>query len=180
MLLLFLLGSECLRSPSDSSRMEFLCEADACLVEPEAIEAINGNSAQLGWTAGNHSDFWGRKLEDGLVYRLGTLEPEKFVRKMEDLFASVTHAGVSLSLMDVFCRCWPCIPSNKSTNGILYPRVSTGGSSGATPCKTYATKDGMNSVMLINHSQSAVLHAMCYGNNQVWGVLGIFHVGRCC
>lgn len=77
------MNSECLRSLSDSSKTEFLCEADACLVEPEAIQAINGNSAEFGWSASNHSDFWGRKLEDGLVYRLGTLEPEKFVKKKE-------------------------------------------------------------------------------------------------
>ncbi|XP_057373493.1 uncharacterized peptidase C1-like protein F26E4.3 [Daphnia carinata] len=76
---------ECLRSLSDSSKTEFLCEADACLVEPEAIQAINGNSAEYGWSAGNHSDFWGRKLEDGLVYRLGTLEPEKFVLNMHPI-----------------------------------------------------------------------------------------------
>ncbi len=99
------MNSECLRSLSDSSRTEFLCEADACLVEPEAIQAINGNSAQLGWTAGNHSDVWGRKLEDGLVYRRGTLEPEKFVkRKFEFLLAPRTRVCHYI-LMDVFCRC---------------------------------------------------------------------------
>lgn len=72
-------------------------------MEPEAIQAINGNSAEFGWTAGNHSDFWGRKLEDGLVYRLGTLEPEKFVKTKKNirLVAYFTHADMSLHLMDV-------------------------------------------------------------------------------
>lgn len=169
----FTIDSECLRSLSDTSRTEFLCEADACLIEPEAIQAINGNSRELSWTAGNHSDFWGRKLEDGLVYRLGTLEPEKFVRKWNFFVSLWARIDVSLTLMDallllllLLSRCWQCIPLSKNTNGILCPPVSTGGSSGATPYKTSGTKDGMN--FCANQSfQSTVLHATCYGQTGV-------------
>lgn len=77
--------SECRRSMSDPSRTELQCEADACLVEQEAIKAINSRS-DLGWTAHNYSDFWGRKLEEGMILRLGTLEPERFVRTTKSVF----------------------------------------------------------------------------------------------
>lgn len=70
-------------------------------MEPEAIEAINGNSDSLGWTAGNHSDFWARKMEDGLVYRLGTLEPEKFVSHKLD-FSRILYGCLWLWLTQAY------------------------------------------------------------------------------
>lgn len=76
--------SECRHSVSDPSKTEFQCEAAACLVESDAIKTIN-SQPNLGWSAGNHSEFWGRKLEDGLVLRLGTLEPERFVLGMNPI-----------------------------------------------------------------------------------------------
>ena len=55
------------------------------------------NQCQQNWRhfflrAANHSDFWGRKLEEGLVLRLGTLEPEKFVIQNHSIF--VWRTGV--------------------------------------------------------------------------------------
>ena len=70
--------SECRHSLADSSRTEFLCETNTCLVEADIITGVNTN-ANAGWKAANYSTLWGRKLEEGFLLRLGTLEPERFV-----------------------------------------------------------------------------------------------------
>lgn len=37
-------------------------------------------SNALGWQPGNYSKFWGRSLQDGVQYRLGTLNPSQSVK----------------------------------------------------------------------------------------------------
>jgi hypothetical protein len=73
-------GSECRRSTTQPGKSELSCESNICLVQPDVISGINSN-ARLGWHAANYSTFWGRKLDEGLVLRLGTLEPERFVNE---------------------------------------------------------------------------------------------------
>lgn len=48
---------------------EMLCETHACLMDPELINSINQRSDSYGWTATNYTQFWGRKLEEGIKYR---------------------------------------------------------------------------------------------------------------
>ena len=74
------LGSECRLSTTQPGKSELSCESNICLVQPDVISGINSN-ARLGWHAANYSTFWGRKLDEGLVLRLGTLEPERFVNE---------------------------------------------------------------------------------------------------
>jgi hypothetical protein len=61
------------------------CENDVCLSEDETIKEINRNGINLGWKAQNYSEFYGRKLRDGLIYRLGTFEPRVKVKSMSRL-----------------------------------------------------------------------------------------------
>lgn len=75
---------ECRHSLADSSRTEFLCETNTCLVEADIITGVNTN-ANAGWKAANYSTLWGRKLEEGFLLRLGTLEPERFVSGMNPI-----------------------------------------------------------------------------------------------
>ena len=39
----------------------------------------------MGWKAHNYTEFFGRKLKDGLIYRLGTFEPRIKVKSMSRL-----------------------------------------------------------------------------------------------
>ena len=64
---------------SDPTQFHLSCESNACLVQPQLIDDVNGAVERLGWRAQNYSSFWSRKLDDGLVLRLGTLQPERFV-----------------------------------------------------------------------------------------------------
>ena len=67
-----------------------MCEQNECMIDPNLIETINqGNYL---WTASNYTEFWGRKLSDGILYRLGTLEPERAVRT--SLFIKRLHLVV--------------------------------------------------------------------------------------
>ena len=131
------LSSECRRSVSDPSRTEFDCEADACIVDHDAIRRINSQK-NLGWTAGNHSEFWGRKLEDGIVLRLGTLEPERFVSAKAT--QSVTPINLVTALLQ---RCWECIRSNRNTTPKRCPPLLTAASNGnGKRLATSGIKDG--------------------------------------
>ena len=56
-----------------------MCDTQKCLVQEDLIEDINYNSA-YGWTASNYSQFWGKKLNTGLQYLLGTRYPNDMVR----------------------------------------------------------------------------------------------------
>lgn len=62
-----------------------ICEEDACLSDEKAISDINSNSRILGWKAQNYTEFYGRKLKEGLIYRLGTFEPRVKVKSMSRL-----------------------------------------------------------------------------------------------
>ncbi|XP_020839204.1 tubulointerstitial nephritis antigen-like [Phascolarctos cinereus] len=59
------------------------CDQEPCLVNPDLINAINLGS--YGWTAGNHSAFWGMTLDDGIRYRLGTVRPASSVMNMNEI-----------------------------------------------------------------------------------------------
>lgn len=61
------------------------CESDTCLSEENVVNFVNLEAANLGWKATNYSEFWGRKLKDGLIYRLGTFEPRVRVKSMSRL-----------------------------------------------------------------------------------------------
>lgn len=63
-------------------RVEMLCESKACLLEERIIDTVNEMSDRFGWTARNYSRFWGRGLDEGIKLRLGTLQPHRFVRRM--------------------------------------------------------------------------------------------------
>lgn len=60
--------------------MEVLCENHKCLTDEELLGRINRNSRSYGWRASNYSIFWGRKYEDGMLLRLGTLHSRKKVK----------------------------------------------------------------------------------------------------
>uniref|UniRef100_A0A915DUK6 LITAF domain-containing protein n=1 Tax=Ditylenchus dipsaci TaxID=166011 RepID=A0A915DUK6_9BILA len=69
------------------------CDQNVCLIQESLL-----NQVQLGhfsWTAQNYSKFWGRTLEDGINYRLGTLFPEKSVENMNEIF--IKHRELPIS-----------------------------------------------------------------------------------
>lgn len=53
------------------NQFELLCEDNPCIVDPVLIENVNAEQDKTGWYASNYSEFWGRKLNDGLTLRLG-------------------------------------------------------------------------------------------------------------
>lgn len=55
------------------------CEQNRCLVDAQLIGDVNFESPLLGWRAENHTEFWGRTLDEGIQLRLGTLNPARSV-----------------------------------------------------------------------------------------------------
>uniref|UniRef100_A0A6M2DUC3 SMB domain-containing protein n=1 Tax=Xenopsylla cheopis TaxID=163159 RepID=A0A6M2DUC3_XENCH len=84
---------------------EFMCEQHVCLLDENMIDGINMDSRHLGWTGVNYTKFWGRKLEEGLNLRTGTLLPERSVMRMKPIrkiydpnslpksFSTIDHFG---------------------------------------------------------------------------------------
>jgi len=66
-------------------KLELLCEHNLCLVEPEIISRVNMGGYRFNWRASNYSTFWGRRLDEGISLRLGTLQPQKAVMRMRPL-----------------------------------------------------------------------------------------------
>lgn len=60
---------ECTVAPSGGS--EWKCDEDPCMISDEVLR--NVRAAGLSWRAANYSQFQGKKLKDGLIYKLGTL-----------------------------------------------------------------------------------------------------------
>ncbi|KAI6073426.1 SMB domain-containing protein [Aix galericulata] len=78
---------------------QWQCEDNACLVDGDLIDAINGGN--FGWRAGNYSQFWGMTLEEGIRYRLGTFRPPPTVMNMNEM-----HPGAAASPGRLSCA-WP-------------------------------------------------------------------------
>ncbi|OXA64253.1 Tubulointerstitial nephritis antigen-like [Folsomia candida] len=57
---------KCDKNPSDPTKFELLCERDTCMIDGTLIQAIN--EGDYSWSAGNYSDFWGRKLSRILLF----------------------------------------------------------------------------------------------------------------
>ncbi|XP_060840605.1 uncharacterized peptidase C1-like protein F26E4.3 isoform X1 [Rhopalosiphum padi] len=58
-----------------------MCDENECLIDPSLLNTIKIQSHQFGWSARNYSEFWGRTYDDGLKWRLGTLQsPEKILQ----------------------------------------------------------------------------------------------------
>lgn len=64
--------------------MEIMCEQDQCIIDPDIQLLINRDRTN-GWQAGNYSEFWGHKLENGLAKRLGTLHSKRKVRNLQQV-----------------------------------------------------------------------------------------------
>lgn len=54
-----------------------------CLIREDLIQKVN--DGRHGWRAGNYSFLWGLTLEEGITYRLGTLEPGDMVSRMTEV-----------------------------------------------------------------------------------------------
>ena len=58
--------------------MEVLCTTNKCMVEENTIaELEEGAKASLyTWTPANYTEFWGKTLEEAIMGKLGTEQPD--------------------------------------------------------------------------------------------------------
>lgn len=73
--------NECKCVPTGVRSVDMMCEMNICLIDLDIVNAVNADSFH-GWRASNYSKFWGRTLDEGIRYRLGTLQPQKDVTRM--------------------------------------------------------------------------------------------------
>lgn len=67
------------RCDEDNGQPVMKCEENECLTDPNLLETVRLRASQYGWSAQNYSEFWGRKYDEGLNLRLGTLHSTKKV-----------------------------------------------------------------------------------------------------
>ncbi|KAF4518804.1 hypothetical protein B566_EDAN019047 [Ephemera danica] len=68
----------CKESLTRDNELEMICEQTPCIVDVTLKESVNLN-LDLIWHASNYSFYWARSLQDGVQYRLGTLEPGRMI-----------------------------------------------------------------------------------------------------
>ncbi|CAB3254975.1 unnamed protein product [Arctia plantaginis] len=49
------------------------CSRDPCIIDDDVISYVN-RDYRLGWRASNYSQFYNKKLKDGLIFKLGTFK----------------------------------------------------------------------------------------------------------
>ncbi|WKX92678.1 hypothetical protein Q1695_010592 [Nippostrongylus brasiliensis] len=59
------------------------CDESTCLIQEDLLEKVQ--NGRFSWSARNYSFFWGRSLDEGVKYRLGTLFPEQSVQNMNEI-----------------------------------------------------------------------------------------------
>ncbi|XP_071965121.1 uncharacterized peptidase C1-like protein F26E4.3 [Antedon mediterranea] len=74
----------CKEVQSGSGKYAFECEMNACLIRENVIDKVNGNT-ENGWFADNYTVFWGKTLESGVRFRLGTMKPDETVMSMNKI-----------------------------------------------------------------------------------------------
>ncbi|CAH0596893.1 unnamed protein product [Chrysodeixis includens] len=60
---------ECIHAPQGDDYWQ--CDRDPCIMSEDVLRGVS--QSRLGWRAANYSQFHGKKLKDGLIYKLGTL-----------------------------------------------------------------------------------------------------------
>jgi Papain family cysteine protease len=92
---------------------QLTCEQDACLSDTDMIDDINRNAGSLGWKAHNYTQFYGKKLSEGLSYRLGTFEPRVRVKSMSRLGHNVDQLPINFNSLNN----WPWAVSDIPDQG---------------------------------------------------------------
>ena len=72
---------------------QWQCERNACMIQADLLDGVNGG--RFSWTGRNYSRFWGKTLDFGIRFRLGTLFPERSVQNMNEILIKVFPARPS-------------------------------------------------------------------------------------
>ncbi|XP_060807273.1 uncharacterized peptidase C1-like protein F26E4.3 [Amyelois transitella] len=62
---------ECISDPYNPANTTWRCDNDECLMDDHLVSEVNYR--QNKWRARRYSEFEGKKLKDGIIYKLGTL-----------------------------------------------------------------------------------------------------------
>ncbi|KRZ37955.1 putative peptidase C1-like protein, partial [Trichinella pseudospiralis] len=72
------------------NKYEFQCRnKTVCLIQEDILERMLHE--RNSWTSANYSTFWGKTLDEGFSYRLGTLLPEKSVKNMNEILIEMSN-----------------------------------------------------------------------------------------
>ncbi|OCT95097.1 tubulointerstitial nephritis antigen-like [Xenopus laevis] len=119
------------------------CEQNPCLINAKAMEAIN--TGDYGWTAGNYSQFWGMTLDEGILYRLGTVRPSSSVMNMNEI-----HVNMNNDVMPSHFNAaekWP---------GLVHEPLDQGNCAGSWAFSTAAVASDRISIQSMGHMTQAL------------------------
>ncbi|XP_026318289.1 uncharacterized peptidase C1-like protein F26E4.3 [Hyposmocoma kahamanoa] len=54
-----------------TGNMDWICSSDPCIIDERILDEVNRGFTT--WKAANYSEFYNKKLKDGIIYKLGTL-----------------------------------------------------------------------------------------------------------
>uniref|UniRef100_A0A1I7X4F1 Pept_C1 domain-containing protein n=1 Tax=Heterorhabditis bacteriophora TaxID=37862 RepID=A0A1I7X4F1_HETBA len=107
------------------------CDQTTCMIQDDLLQKVQ--HGRFSWIARNYSFFWGRSLDEGIKYRLGTLFPEQSVQNMNEIVIKPRELPQEFDAREkyVFAHrqplcprssyrfCPPAIPVITSENGIV-------------------------------------------------------------
>ncbi|XP_051843741.1 tubulointerstitial nephritis antigen-like [Antechinus flavipes] len=120
------------------------CDQEPCLVNPDLIDAINRGN--YGWTAGNHSVFWGMTLDEGIRYRLGTVRPTSSVMNMNEIQMVMSPDETLPSAFSASNK-WP---------GLIHEPLDQGNCAGSWAFSTAAVASDRISIHSMGHMSPAL------------------------
>ncbi|XP_049880049.1 tubulointerstitial nephritis antigen-like [Pectinophora gossypiella] len=71
--------NKCTCQSLSSEETVWSCEQDDCIIDDEIITLVNQGSS---WRAANYTQFYSKKLKEGIVYKLGTLPLSRETQRM--------------------------------------------------------------------------------------------------
>ncbi|XP_022123584.2 tubulointerstitial nephritis antigen-like [Pieris rapae] len=71
---------ECVIIDEQKMTTDWKCDSDVCLISDDVVFGVN--QPGMTWRASNYSQFFGKKLKDGLIYKLGTFPLSRETKRM--------------------------------------------------------------------------------------------------
>lgn len=88
--------NEC-RCEESNGKMQLMCSSNECLVDTYILDTLRHQANRFGWSASNYTAFWGRRYDEGLQLRLGTLHSKRKILQMKPLKAAFQRGNLRRS-----------------------------------------------------------------------------------
>lgn len=102
---ILVLNDYCSRCQESNGKLQLMCSSNECLIDPYLLDTLRHQANRLGWSAGNYSEYWGRRYDEGLRLRLGVLHSKKKVCHTSKTFLLMIFITEDSTSQGIWCFC---------------------------------------------------------------------------